>query len=144
MLAGDGAFFMHGMEVHTAVEYAAPVTFVVFNNNAHAMCAMREELFQGGVRTDDLFGRTDIAAGVAAAFPTLDVTRADDAAQLRQALLRSNAERRPGIRRAGLRPGRDPAVPAFPARRRPPLHAPDTRRHPMSARRRPRWLTSPA
>ncbi|MEU2929897.1 thiamine pyrophosphate-binding protein [Streptomyces sp. NPDC007251] len=91
VLAGDGAFFMHGMEVHTAVEYGAPVTFVIFNNNAHAMCALREEFLQGGVRGDDLFGRTDIAAGVAAAFPSLDVTGAGDAAQVREALLRGNA-----------------------------------------------------
>ncbi|MFF3405103.1 thiamine pyrophosphate-binding protein [Streptomyces sp. NPDC002742] len=90
VLAGDGSFFMHGMEVHTAVEYAAPVTFVIFNNNAHAMCAMREEFLQGGVRVDDLFGRTDIAAGVAAAFPSLDVTGAENATQLRDALLRGN------------------------------------------------------
>ncbi|MFB7241761.1 thiamine pyrophosphate-dependent protein [Streptomyces populi] len=90
VLAGDGAFFMHGAEVHTAVEHSAPVTFVVFNNNAHAMCVLREEFLQGGVRSDDLFGRTDIAAGVAAAFPSLDVTGAEDAAQLREALLRGN------------------------------------------------------
>lgn len=91
VLAGDGAFFMHGMEVHTAVEYGAPVTFVIFNNNAHAMCALREEFLQGGVRSDDLFARTDLAAGVAAAFPSLRATGALDAAQLRTALLRSNA-----------------------------------------------------
>ncbi|MEU2715640.1 thiamine pyrophosphate-binding protein [Streptomyces sp. NPDC007205] len=91
VLAGDGAFFMHGMEVHTAVEYDAPVTFVIFNNNAHAMCAMREEFLQGGVRSDDLFARTDLAAGVTAAFPSLDATGAADAAHLRTALLRSNA-----------------------------------------------------
>ncbi|MEU6272026.1 thiamine pyrophosphate-binding protein [Streptomyces populi] len=91
VLAGDGAFFMHGAEVHTAVEHSAPVTFVVFNNNAHAMCVLREEFLQGGVRGDDLFGRTDIAAGMAAAFPSLDVTGAEDAAQLREALLRGNA-----------------------------------------------------
>ncbi|WRZ88391.1 thiamine pyrophosphate-binding protein [Streptomyces sp. NBC_01007] len=90
VLAGDGSFFMHGMEVHTAVEYAAPVTFVIFNNNAHAMCSLREEFLQGGVRANDLFGRTDIAAGVAAAFPSLDVTGAENAAQLRNALLRGN------------------------------------------------------
>ncbi|WP_369253911.1 thiamine pyrophosphate-binding protein [Streptomyces sp. R35] len=90
VLAGDGAFFMHGMEVHTAVEYAAPVTFVIFNNNAHAMCALREEFFQGGVRNDDLFARTDLAAGVAAAFPSLDATGAGDGAQLCTALLRGN------------------------------------------------------
>ncbi|MFF7749032.1 thiamine pyrophosphate-binding protein [Streptomyces sp. NPDC007971] len=97
VLAGDGAFFMHGTEVHTAVEYAAPVTFVVFNNNAHAMCALREEFLQQGNRSDDLFGRTDIAAAVAAAFPRLDVTGADDAAQLRTALLRANASGGPAF-----------------------------------------------
>ncbi|MFE1292394.1 thiamine pyrophosphate-binding protein [Streptomyces sp. NPDC058751] len=91
VLAGDGAFFMHGAEVHTAVEHSAPVTFVVFNNNAHAMCALREEFLQGGGRDDDTFGRTDIAAGVAAAFPSLDVTGAESAVQLREALLRGNA-----------------------------------------------------
>ncbi|MFI0960579.1 thiamine pyrophosphate-binding protein [Streptomyces sp. NPDC021080] len=90
VLAGDGAFFMHGSEVHTAIEHSAPVTFVVFNNNAHAMCVLREEFLQGGVRDDDLFGRTDIAAGMAAAFPSLDVTGAENAAQLREALLRGN------------------------------------------------------
>ncbi|MCZ0984639.1 thiamine pyrophosphate-dependent enzyme [Streptomyces diastatochromogenes] len=91
VLAGDGAFFMHGMEVHTAVEYAAPVTFVIFNNNAHAMCALREEFFQGGIRSHDLFAPTDLAAGVAAAFPSLEAMGAEDAAQLRTALLRGNA-----------------------------------------------------
>ncbi|WP_369387513.1 thiamine pyrophosphate-binding protein [Streptomyces sp. CG1] len=91
VLAGDGAFFMHGMEVHTAVEYGAPVTFVIFNNSAHAMCALREEFLQGGVRSDDLFAPTDLAAGVAAAFASLEATGALDAAHLRTALLRSNA-----------------------------------------------------
>jgi len=97
VLAGDGSFFMHGMEVHTAVEYDAPVTFVIFNNNAHAMCALREEFLQGGVRKDDLFARTDLAAGVAAAFPSLEATEAIDAAQLRAALLRSNAGGGPAL-----------------------------------------------
>ncbi|MGW7525981.1 thiamine pyrophosphate-binding protein [Streptomyces sp. NPDC054783] len=97
VLAGDGAFFMHGMEVHTAVEYDAPVTFVIFNNNAHAMCAMREEFLQGGVRSDDVFARTDLAAGVAAAFPSLEATGAADAAQLRTALLRGNARGGPAF-----------------------------------------------
>jgi acetolactate synthase-1/2/3 large subunit len=91
VLAGDGAFFMHGMEVHTAVEYDAPVTFVIFNNNAHGMCALREEYLQGGVRDDDLFAPADIAAAVAAAFPSLRATGAVDAAHLRTALLRGNA-----------------------------------------------------
>ncbi|MGW5283082.1 thiamine pyrophosphate-binding protein [Streptomyces collinus] len=97
VLAGDGAFFMHGMEVHTAVEYDAPVTFVILNNNAHAMCAMREEFLQGGGRADDLFAPADIAAGVAAAFPSLRATGAADAAQLRTALLRANAGGGPAL-----------------------------------------------
>ncbi|WP_405915098.1 thiamine pyrophosphate-binding protein [Streptomyces sp. NBC_00728] len=97
VLAGDGAFFMHGAEVHTAVEHEAPVTFVIFNNNAHAMCALREDFLQGGVRSDDLFGRTDIAAGVAAAFPSLDVTDAENADQLCGALLRANSSGGPAF-----------------------------------------------
>ncbi len=97
VLAGDGAFFMHGMEVHTAVEYAAPVTFVVFNNNAHAMCATREELFQGGARTENVFRPSDIAAGAAAMFPDLSVTRARRAGDLRLALLRGNDAAGPAL-----------------------------------------------
>ncbi|MCF1508720.1 thiamine pyrophosphate-binding protein [Streptomyces glomeratus] len=108
VLAGDGSFFMHGMEVHTAVEHAAPVTFVIFNNNAHAMCAVREEFLQNGTRGDDLFGRTDIAAGVAAAFPSLDVTGADDPAQLRRALLRSNTSTGPAFVALDCDPGEIP------------------------------------
>ncbi|MFE0513399.1 thiamine pyrophosphate-binding protein [Streptomyces sp. NPDC058964] len=97
VVAGDGAFFMHGMEVHTAVEYDAPVTFVVLNNNAHAMCATREELFQGGARTENLFRPAGIAAGVAAMFPRLQVASADTPSQLRAALLRSNTRRGPSL-----------------------------------------------
>ncbi|MEU7904971.1 thiamine pyrophosphate-binding protein [Actinoplanes sp. NPDC049118] len=97
VLAGDGAFLMHGMEVHTAVEYDACVTFVVFNNNAHGMCVTREQLFYGDRYSYNTFRPTDIAAGVGAAFPTLDVTHADDAGQLRRALLRSNGRTGPAF-----------------------------------------------
>jgi acetolactate synthase I/II/III large subunit len=113
VIAGDGSFFMHGMEVHTAVEYAAPVTFVIFNNNAHAMCAVREEHLQGGVRSDDLFARTDLAAGVAAAFPSLDVTGAAHAAHLRSALLRSNASGGPAFVVLDCDPGEIPPFRPF-------------------------------
>ncbi|MET9888300.1 thiamine pyrophosphate-binding protein [Streptomyces sp. NPDC006430] len=90
VVAGDGAFFMHGMEVHTAIEYGAPVTFVILNNNAHAMCVMREEFFQGGARPENVFHPSHIAAGMAAMFPRLRVTSADNPAQLRSALRGSN------------------------------------------------------
>ncbi len=45
VVAGDGAFFMHGLEMHTAVQYRLPVTAVLLNNNAHAMCVTREQLY---------------------------------------------------------------------------------------------------
>ncbi|BFU46300.1 thiamine pyrophosphate-binding protein [Krasilnikovia sp. MM14-A1004] len=90
VLAGDGAFFMHGMEVHTAIEYGAPVTFVIFNNNAHGMCVTRERLFYGDTYSFNLFRPTDIGAGVAAAFPSLPVARPGDPAALRAALRANN------------------------------------------------------
>jgi acetolactate synthase-1/2/3 large subunit len=77
VIAGDGAFFMHGMEIHTAVHYGLPVTFVLFDNHAHAMCATREQLFYGDRHSYNRFGPSRLGAGLAAMFPTLpsvDVT----------------------------------------------------------------------
>lgn len=82
VLAGDGSFFMHGMEVHTAVEYALPVTFVVLNNNSHAMCTTRETLFYPGSPSYNLFRPTEIGAGVDAMFPTLPVRTVRERAEL--------------------------------------------------------------
>jgi acetolactate synthase I/II/III large subunit len=77
VIAGDGAFFMHGMEVHTAVQYRLPVTFVLFNNNAHAMCVTREQLFYDDLYSYNRFRPSRLGAGLAAMFPGLtsvDVT----------------------------------------------------------------------
>jgi acetolactate synthase I/II/III large subunit len=77
VIAGDGAFFMHGMEVHTAVQYRLPVTFVLFNNNAHAMCVTREQLFYCDLYSYNRFRPSRLGAGLAAMFPGLtsvDVT----------------------------------------------------------------------
>ncbi|MFF8926459.1 thiamine pyrophosphate-binding protein [Streptomyces longwoodensis] len=71
VLAGDGSFFMHGMEVHTAVEHRLPITFVLFNNNAHAACLSREEFLYGGGRPYNVFRPSDLGQGVAAMFPGL-------------------------------------------------------------------------
>ena len=90
VIAGDGAFFMHGMEVHTAVQYGLPVTFVLFNNNAHAMCVTREQLFYENLYSYNRFSSSRLGAGLAAMFPGLisvDVTDPDRfAAALRVAL----------------------------------------------------------
>ncbi|HZC52597.1 MAG TPA: thiamine pyrophosphate-dependent enzyme, partial [Mycobacterium sp.] len=71
VIAGDGAFFMHGMEVHTAVHYRLPVTFVLFNNNAHAMCVTREQLFYDDLYSYNRFRPSRLGAGLAAMFPGL-------------------------------------------------------------------------
>ncbi len=71
VIAGDGAFFMHGMEVHTAVQYRLPVTFVLLNNNAHAMCVTREQLFYDDLYSYNRFQPSQLGAGLAAMFPGL-------------------------------------------------------------------------
>jgi acetolactate synthase I/II/III large subunit len=90
VIAGDGAFFMHGMEVHTAVHYRLPITFVLFNNNAHAMCVTREQLFYDDLYSYNRFRPSRLGAGLAAMFPglaSLDVTDLDEfAAAMRAAL----------------------------------------------------------
>ena len=90
VIAGDGAFFMHGMEVHTAVQYRLPVTFVLFNNNAHAMCVTREQLFYDDLYSYNRFRSSRLGAGLAAMFPGLasvDVSDLDGlAAAMRGAL----------------------------------------------------------
>ena len=72
VIAGDGAFFMHGMEVHTAVHYRLPVTFVLFNNNAHAMCVTREQLYYDDRYSYNRFAPSQLGAGLAAMFPGLE------------------------------------------------------------------------
>ncbi|WP_338769754.1 thiamine pyrophosphate-binding protein [Nocardia vulneris] len=71
VIAGDGAFFMHGMEIHTAVEHALPVTFIVLNNNAHAMCVTREQLYYRDRYSYNRFRPTQLGDGVGAMFPAL-------------------------------------------------------------------------
>ncbi|MFJ4651356.1 thiamine pyrophosphate-binding protein [Nocardia sp. NPDC088792] len=89
VIAGDGAYFMHGHEVHTAVEHGVPVTFIVFNNNAHAMCVTREQLYYSGEYTFNRFGPAEIGAGVAAMFPHLPAWAATTLAEFEEALDRA-------------------------------------------------------
>ena len=80
VIAGDGAFFMHGMEVHTAVQYRLPIIFVLLNNNAHAMCVTREQLFYDDLYSYNRFASSRLGSGLAAMFPGLpsvDITDAD-------------------------------------------------------------------
>lgn len=71
VVAGDGAFFMHGLELHTAIEHALPVTFIVLNNNAHAMCVTREQLYYRDRNSYNRFRPAQLGDGIGAMFPTL-------------------------------------------------------------------------
>ncbi|WP_084436356.1 thiamine pyrophosphate-binding protein [Aldersonia kunmingensis] len=86
VIAGDGAFFMHGMELHTAIEHDLPMTFVVFNNNAHAMCVTREQLLYRDRYSFNRFRPTRIGEGVAAMFPGLPAFTARTSEELDHAL----------------------------------------------------------
>ncbi|UUS31125.1 MULTISPECIES: thiamine pyrophosphate-binding protein [Streptomyces] len=97
VIAGDGAFFMHGMEVHTAVEHDLPVTFVVLNNNAHGMCATREQLFFSGDYSYNLFRPARIGDGAAAMFPGLAADTVRTAGELGAALDRAHATSSPAL-----------------------------------------------
>jgi acetolactate synthase-1/2/3 large subunit len=86
VIAGDGAFFMHGMELHTAVHYRLPVTFVLFNNNAHAMGVTREQLYYGDRYSYNRFASSRIGSGLAAMFPGLTSLEVSDADGFRAAM----------------------------------------------------------
>ena len=66
------------------------MTFVLFNNNAHAMCVTREQLFYDDLYSYNRFRPSRLGAGLAAMFPGLtsvDVSDLDGlAAALRAAL----------------------------------------------------------
>jgi acetolactate synthase-1/2/3 large subunit len=68
-IAGDGAFFMHGMDIHTAVEHELPITYIVANNRAHGMCLVRERLLLKENAGYNVFRASRLGAGVAAMFP---------------------------------------------------------------------------
>jgi acetolactate synthase-1/2/3 large subunit len=97
VIAGDGAFFMHGMEVHTAVQYRLPVTFVLFNNNAHAMCVTREQLFYDDLYSYNRFAPSQLGTGLAGMFPGLSSVDVADINALPEALERAMAVDGPSV-----------------------------------------------
>jgi acetolactate synthase-1/2/3 large subunit len=62
------------------------VTFVLFNNNAHAMCAMSEKLFYGNRHSYNTFRTSRLGAGLAAMFPDLPSVDVDDVDSLSAAM----------------------------------------------------------
>lgn len=110
VVAGDGAFLMHGLEIHTAVEHDLPITYVILDNRAHGMCLVRERILLGRDAGYNGFHRSSIGTGLAAMFPRLFARDCDDLASL-AAALRSAAEHPgPSVVCARLR---DVEVPPF-------------------------------
>jgi acetolactate synthase-1/2/3 large subunit len=87
IIAGDGSFFMHGMELHTAIQHALPLLVIVFNNNAHAMCAIREQLyFPATGSSRNRFRASRLGDGIAAMFPGIPAATVSDCGELAEAV----------------------------------------------------------
>lgn len=97
VVAGDGAFYMHGMELHTAIEHQLPVIFIVLNNNAHAMCVTREQLYYQDRYSFNRFRPTNLGAGIDAMFPELSAYSVRTTAELAIALGRCVESEGPGF-----------------------------------------------
>ncbi len=95
VIAGDGAFYMNGLDVHTAVEHQLPITYVVFDNRAHGMCLVRERLLLADHAGYNAFSTpVHLGAGLAAMWPRLDARDVATPAELTRALAEAYA--RPG------------------------------------------------
>jgi acetolactate synthase I/II/III large subunit len=86
VIAGDGAFFMHGHEIHTAVELMLPIVFIIINNNSHAMCVTREAIYFRASYSYNSFKRTRIGDGVQAMFPSMTVLTVESICELTDAM----------------------------------------------------------
>jgi acetolactate synthase-1/2/3 large subunit len=97
-LIAGGSFLMHGMEIHGAA-YRLPVTFLLFDNHAHAMCVTREQLFYDDLYSYNRFGPSRCAGQPRCAWPA--VGRVDDIGRL-PTLAHGAGRRRPvGRQRRG-------------------------------------------
>jgi acetolactate synthase-1/2/3 large subunit len=77
---------MHGMEIHTALQYRLPITFMLFDNHAHAMCVTREQLFYDDLYSYNRFSPSRLGAGLASMFPGLSSVDVDDVTELPDAV----------------------------------------------------------
>jgi acetolactate synthase-1/2/3 large subunit len=113
VVAGDGAFFMHGLEIHTAVEHALPITYVLLDNRAHGMCAVRERLLLRQDGEYNLFGPSRLGAGLGALFPRLPAWDCEDIGAVEAALARAFAHSGPAVISAVLPEVEVPPFAAF-------------------------------
>ena len=112
VIAGDGAFFMQGMEIHTAVEHGLPITYVILDNRAHGMCLVRERLLLGENAGYNAFRSSRLGAGLAAMFPGLPAHDCETRSEFELLLQRSFRESGPSVVCASMP---DVEVPPFSA-----------------------------
>ncbi len=110
VLAGDGAFYMQGLEIHTAVEHSLPITYVLFDNRAHGMCLVRERILLGENSGYNAFRHSHLGAGLGAMFPDLAATDCSTLAELEAAFAESLLQDGPSVICAALP---DVEVPPF-------------------------------
>jgi acetolactate synthase I/II/III large subunit len=96
-VAGDGAFYMHGLDIHTAVEHQLPITYVLLDNRAHGMCLVRERLLLAEHAGYNAFGPVHLGAGLGAMFPRLAACDVATPAALADALARAYASDGPAV-----------------------------------------------
>lgn len=98
VIAGDGAFYMHGMEIHTAIEHHLPISFIVFDNSAHAMCATREKIYYSAQYSFNRFHYSaQLGNGMGTMFPQLPAFTASSVRELEHALTASIASNGPSF-----------------------------------------------
>jgi acetolactate synthase I/II/III large subunit len=73
------------------------VTFVLLNNNAHAMCVTREQLYYDDLYSYNRFAPSRLGAGLAAMFPGLTSVDVSDAEGLAAAVRGSLAVDGPSV-----------------------------------------------
>ncbi len=70
---------------------------MLLNNNAHAMCVTREQLFYANAHSYNRFGPSRLAAGLAAMFPGLPATDVDEPGRLPAALTSALSHSGPAV-----------------------------------------------
>jgi acetolactate synthase-1/2/3 large subunit len=97
VVAGDGAFYMNGLDVHTAAEHNLPITYVIFDNHAHGMCLVRERLLLSEHAGYNEFAPAHLGAGLRAMFPRIVASDVRTPKELEQALARAYAMGGPAV-----------------------------------------------
>lgn len=107
VLAGDAAFAMNGMEVHTAVENDIPVIWVIQNNGGHGMVHLGETIQFKGKFNTSLFKRPLDVAKMAEAMGAL-AFRAEKPGEVEAAVRQALDAGRPTVIDARIDPEAKP------------------------------------